>query len=111
MSSPPQSSAFKPTRTEAAEFLRQKKILTRDDSGIFSSSPSPLTPSRIISVFPGPLDSTPSEAMSVNSTVYRGPSSGRSTAGRMSQANGNHDGAIPNGSQLLPGGRGQQVRE
>lgn len=94
MSSQRQNSAFKPTRVEASELLRQKRVLTRDDSGIFSSSPSPLTPSRPLSVFPPP-DPTPSEAMSVSdNTAYSGLS-GRSpstTAAKMGQTNGRHDG-------------------
>lgn len=46
------ASGFATTRLEAVELdqqslsLRKKKILKRDDSGIFSSSPSPQTPSR-----------------------------------------------------------------
>lgn len=108
MSSKLQSSAFKLTRVEPGELLRQKKVLTRDDSGVFSSSPSPLTPSRTISVFPPPVP-TPVEAMSVsdNAAVYRGQSGRPSStaAGRMSQASGSHDGV----SQAA--GRGMQVRE
>lgn len=106
MSSQRQNSAFKPTRVEASELLRQKRVLTRDDSGIFSSSPSPLTPSRTISVFPPP-DSTPSEAMSVSdNTAYCGlpGRSSPTTAGKMAQTNGSQDG-------VTFGGREMQVRE
>ena len=53
-----QSSAFKSGATRRGSLdrrrhsLRQKKVLARDDSGIFSLSPSPLTPSR--GTFPVP---------------------------------------------------------
>lgn len=47
-----ESSAFQPALIVRQPPKKDTK-LTRDDSGIFSASPSPLTPSRTLSPFPG----------------------------------------------------------
>ena len=73
---PPPSSAFESaatTFTRQSLLIRQKKDLTRDDSGVFSS-PSPLTPSR--GQFPLPPSPPPGVAYSsAISTAAPGSSS------------------------------------
>ena len=62
-----QSSAFTSTRLGSTDrhrhsLVRQKKVLPRDDSGIFSLTPSPLTPSR--GTFPPTVPAAEPGAMS-----------------------------------------------
>ena len=66
-----------PTVDQQSLLIRQKKVLTRDDSGVFSS-PSPLTPSRgPLAVFPLPPSPPSSVACSTSTApTYPPPSQG-----------------------------------
>lgn len=64
-----------PTVDQQSLLIRQKKVLTRDDSGVFSS-PSPLTPSRgPLTVFPLPPSPPSSVACSTSTAPTHPPPS------------------------------------
>lgn len=79
------SSAFRTTKATTSTpdqkslAIRKKNVLTRDDSGVFSASPSPLTPSHSAVFPPPPLTATSpsSTAIGAMSKATQGASNSR----------------------------------